>query len=217
MRFFFLFLVFSIQVAAQDTIFTKTQEPLLVRVLEISKIEVSYKNFYNPDGVIYKIGNSQILKIVYENGKEESRFQLAQKTDANPIVTLNNQQFVIEGHHISINNKDISCKETFKIMLKRDAHLNSDELNNCLLNAESKKNGQLGFIIVSPLCFVGGVYFGYKHAKNYYYGKQSITEGKEIFLTGAALAVITATTALIYKSLKNKQIRKAAFLYNQEL
>ena len=217
MKFFPIFFLFSLQVAAQDTIFTKTQEPLLVRVLEISKIEVSYKNFYNPDGIIYKIGNSEIVKIIYENGKEESRFQLTQKTDANPVVTLNSQQFVIEGHHISINNTDISYREAFKIMLKRDAHLNSDALNDCLLNAEGKKNGQLGFIIVSPLCFIGGVYFGYKHAKNYYYGKQSITEGKEIFLTGAALAVITATTALIYKSLKNKQIRKAALLYNQEL
>ena len=217
MRYFLLFLVCSLQIVAQDTIFTKTQDPLLVRVLEISKIEVSYKNFYNPDGIIYKIGNSQIVKIVYENGKEESRFQLTQKTDANPIVTRNNQQFVIEDYHISLNNKDISYLEAFKIMLKRDAQINSDALNDCLLNAESKKNGQLGFIIVSPLCFVGGVYFGYRHAKNYYYGQRSITEGKDIFLTGAALAVITATTALIYKSFKNKQIRRAALLYNQEL
>lgn len=139
MKYFFFFLVFSIQLAAQDTIFTKTQESLLVRVLEISKIEVSYKNFYNPDGVIYKIGNSQIVKIIYENGKEESRFQLTQKTDANPVVTLNSQQFVIEGHHISMNSIDISYKEAFKMMLKRDAHLNSDALNDCLLNAEGKK------------------------------------------------------------------------------
>jgi hypothetical protein len=153
MKYLFLFFAISLQVAAQDTIFTKTQDPLLVRVLEISKIEVSYKNFYNPDGVIYKIGNAQIVKIVYENGKQESRFQLTQKTDANPVVTLNSQQFMIEGHHISMNNKDLSYKEAFKMMLKRDAHLNSDALNDCLLNAESKKNGQLGFIIVSPICF----------------------------------------------------------------
>lgn len=217
MRFLLIFLVCSVQVFSQDTIFTKTKNPLLVRVLEISKIEVSYKNFYNPDGIIYKIGNSQIVKIIYENGKEESQFQIIQKTDANPLGTFNSQQFVLENNHIALNNKDISHKVAFKIMLKRDPQRNSDLLNDCLLSAESKKNAQLGFMITSPICFIGGVYFGYKQAKNYYYGKQSIEQGKAIFLTGAGLAVLTVATALIYKSLKNKQIRKAALLYNQEL
>ena len=206
-----------IQLSAQDTIFTKSKEPLLVRVLEISKVEVRYKNFYNPDGIIYKIDNSTIVKIVYENGKVESRFQLAQKTEANPTNSLIEQRFVIEGNDIALNNKDISYKMAFNIMLKRDPQINSDGLNERLLSAESKKNAQLGFIIVSPLCFIGGTYFGYKTAKNYYYGKQSIANGKAIFLTGLGLAVVTAATSLIFKSLKNKQIRKAALLYNQEL
>ena len=214
---FSIVLCVSNQLSAQDTIFTKSQEPFLVRVLEISKSEVSYKNFYNPDGIIYKIDNSTIVKIVYENGKEESRFQLAQKTEANPTNSLIEQRFVIEDNSIALNNKDISYKMAFKIMLKRDPQLNSDGLNERLLSAESKKNVQVGFIIISPICFIGGTYFGYKTAKNYYYGKQSIANGKAIFLTGLGLAVVTAATSLIFKSLKNKQIRKAALLYNQEL
>ncbi len=207
----------SIQLKAQDTIFSKSINPLLVRVLEISKSEVSYKVFYNPDGIIYKIDNSKIIKIVYENGIEESRFQLAQKTNAYASDALSEQRFVFEDNYLALNNKYISYKAAFKLMLKRDPQLNSDGLNERLLKAESKKNAQLGFMIVSPLCFIGGTYFGYKTAKNYYYGKQSIANGKAIFLTGLGLAVFSVATSLIFKSLKNKQIRKAAVLYNQEL
>ena len=77
----FLFILFfsltDLFLFSQDTIFTNTSQTLLVRVLEISSTEVTYKNFYNPDGIIRKLENEKILRIVYENGKEESRFQRA--------------------------------------------------------------------------------------------------------------------------------------------
>lgn len=210
--FIILFFVFIYGVVkSQDTIFIKSAEPLLVRVLEISKSEVSYKNFFNPDGVIHKINNQQIIRIVYENGKEESLFELSQKTDAKSTQPFYNK-FIIESKHLSYNNQDITHSEAFKLMLKRDPKINSDELNTILLNAEGKKNGQIGFIITGPICFLGGAYL----ARRNYYGPSDKLRAQAFILSGLSLFVVSEATALIFKSLKNKQIRKAALLYNME-
>ncbi len=212
-----LFLIVTVLVCftaeAQDTIFTKSTEPLLVRVLEISKTEVSYKFYFNPDGVIHKIANSQIEKIVYENGKIESRFQLIQKTEGNVTSKFKPGMFIIEDNHISIDNRDITHKEAFKIMLKRDPQVNTDELNMLLLNAEGKRNAQIGFTIAGPVCLVGGLYMGRRN----YYGPADKPKLKAFVLTGLSLFVVSEITALIYKSVKNKQIRKAALLYDKEV
>jgi hypothetical protein len=196
---------------AQDTIFIKSSQPLLVRVLEISKNDVTYKNFYNPDGVIRKISNEQIIRIVYENGKTESLFELSQKTDANVTQPFYNQ-FISEDQHLSYNHQDITHAAAFKLMLKRDPKINSDELNAALLNAEGKKNGQIGFVITGPICFLGSVYL----ARRNYYGPSDKLKAKTFLLSGLSFFAVSEVTALIYKSLKNKQIRKAALLYNIE-
>lgn len=208
---FFVFLLPGFIVSAQDTIFVNAQEPLLVRVLEISGTEVSYKNFYNPDGVIRKINNEQIVKIVYENGKTESRFQLKQKTMGSISPS---ELFVIEGKHIAINNKDITHKEAFKIMLKKDPQTNSEELNGALVDAESKRNGQIAFNIMAPTSVVAGIYFARQHRYNVSTEK---LKAKVYFISGLSACVISIVTAQIYKSIKNKHIRKAALLYNNEI
>lgn len=197
---------------AQDSLFIKESEPLLVRVLEISKLEVSYKFYFNPDGVIHKVANSQVEKIVYENGVVESRFQLAQKTSA-AMKGYTPGAFIIEDKHISIDNRDIAHKEAFKIMLKRDPQVNSNELNNLLLNAEGKRNAQIGFTIAGPILCVGSAYLGIRR----YYGPSDKQTLRNFMLTGLGLLVASEVTAVIYKSLKNKQIRKAARLYNKEI
>ncbi len=196
---------------AQDTIFVKSSDPLLVRVLEISKIEVSYKNFFNPDGVIHKISNEQIVRIVYENGKTESLFELSQKTDAKVTQPFYNK-FIIENKHLSYNNQDITHAAAFKMMLKKDPQTNSDELNATLLNAESKKNGQVGFIIAGPVFLFGGAYL----ARRNYYGPSDKLKAQTFILSGLGLCIASEITGLVYKSLKNKQIRKAALLSNME-
>lgn len=205
------FLLFSSCLFAQDTIFTIKSESLLVRVLEISKTDVTYKNFYNPDGVIRKLNNNQIVKIVYENGKEESKFQLKQKTAG---ITSPLNLFVVEGKHIALNNIDISHKAAFKIMLKKDPQTNSDELNESLINAESKRNGQIAFNILAPVGFVGGIFLARQHRYN---DPKEQMKARNYFLTGVSVCVISIVTAQIYKSIKNKHIRKAALIYNNEI
>ncbi len=207
-----MFVSLSSYVFSQDTIFVKNRESLLVRVLEISKTEVSYKIFYNPDGIIYKLKNEDIQRIIYENGKEESRFQIAQKTNANPQA-VTPPLFIIEENHISYNNADILHKDALKIMMKRNPQSNSDELNEALLKVEGKKNGQIAFTILAPVCVVGGLYF----ARRTYYGPADQFKAKAIILSGVGLGITSFITAQIYKSVKNKHIRKAALLYNKEI
>jgi hypothetical protein len=201
----------SISAFAQDTIFTNTSQPLLVRVLEITKTEVTYKNFYNPDGIIRSLSNEQIVKIIYENGKEESKFQLKQKTSG---ATSPLNLFVVDGKHIAINNADISHKAAYKIMMKRDVQLNSEELNGALVDADSKRNGQIAFNIIAPVSAVGGVYFARQHRYNDPRQKMIL---RTFLISGFSVCVVSIVTAQIYKSIKNKHIRKAALLYNTDI
>ncbi len=193
---------------SQDTIVLKTQETLFVRVLEISSTEVRYKNFFNPDGVIRVLSYNEIESITYENGKKESKFLSQSKNQLNTVPF-----FIIENKHISLRNKDLTHKEAFKMMLKKDPQTNSEELNGFLINAESKKNGQLGFTILSPVFIVGGFYI----AKRNYYGPKDLPKFKTILLSGLGLGVCSFITAQVYKNLKNKSIRKAAEAYNNDL
>jgi hypothetical protein len=182
-----------------------------VRVLEISSTDVTYKNFYNPDGIIRKLNNEQIAKIVYENGKEESRFQLKQKTTgAKPFSEL----FVVEGKHIALNNIDITHKAAYKIMMKKDPQTNSDELNEALIMADSKRNGQIAFNIIAPTTAIAGIYFARQHRYN---DPKERLKAKTYFISGLSACVVSIITAQIYKSIKNKYIRKSALLYNTNI
>lgn len=212
-KFLFILLFFLTDsfLFSQDTIFTITSQPLLVRVLEISSTEVTYKNFYNPDGIIRKLENEKILRIVYENGKEESRFQLKQMTSGSkPVSDL----FVVEGKHIARGNIDITHKDAYKIMMKKDPYTNSEELNTALINADNKRNGQIAFNILAPVSAAGGFYFALQHRYN---DPQQKLIAKTFLISGASVCVISIITAQIYKSIKNKHIRKAAILFNNEL
>lgn len=206
-----LFLFSVICCNAQDSIFTNNRSILLVRVLEVSETEVSYKNFYNPDGIIRKIKSNEILKIVYENGKTESLFQLQQKTTG---AVLRSQLFVVDGKHIALNNIDITHKEALKLMLKKDPQTNSEELNGALVDAESKKNGQIAFNILAPTSAVGGIYFARQHRYN---NPTEKLKAKVYFISGLTVCAISIITAQVYKAIKNKHIRRAALLYNTDM
>lgn len=195
---------------AQDTIWTVSQKTLLVRVLEISDKEVRYKNFYNPDGVIRTINNSEVLKIVYESGTEEARFK---RNETGLPATSRPEKFVIEGRHLVYKNEDVTPKMAFKIMMQRDPKYNSDDLNNMLVNVQGNKTGQVAFIIAAPVCLVGAALL----ARNNTYGPNDYPKARKILLTGVGLSAGCFITSMIYRSIKNKHIRQAAKLYNDEL
>lgn len=195
---------------AQDTIWTVSQNTLLVRVLEISDKDVRYKNFYNPDGVIRTISNTEVVRIVYENGKEEARFK---RSETGMPAASKPEKFVIEGRHLVYKDSDIKPKMAFKIMMQRDPKNNSDELNNMLVNGQGNKTGQVAFIVAAPVCLLGSLLL----ARNNTYGPDDYPKARKILLTGVSLSAGCFITSMIYKSIKNKHIRQAAALYNNEL
>jgi hypothetical protein len=205
----YLFFAFCVQ--AQDTIFIASSQPLLVRVLEISAAEVTYKNFFNPDGVIRTLRHEQIEKIVYENGKTESRYEIKEKTVG---AVKPSQLFVVEGKHIAFNNSDITHKEALKIMLQKDPQTNQEELNGALVDAESKRNGQIAFNMLAPVSAVGGIYFARRHRYN---DPREKLIARTFIISGLSVCVVSVIAAQIYKSIKNQHIRRAALLYNTEL
>ena len=206
-----LFILSSLSYKAQDTIFTSVPETLLVRVLEISSTNITYKSFYNPDGIIRTLANDQIFKICYENGKLESIFQLKQKTmGAKPFSEL----FIVEGHHIALNNIDITHMTAYKIMMRKDPQTNSEELNAALILSDSRRNGQITFNIIAPTSVVAGIYLARQHRYN---DPKERLKARTYFLGGLSACVVSIITAQIYKSLKNKHIRKAALLFNADV
>lgn len=65
-------LVGVIQSMAQDKIYKKDGAVLETKVVEVGTTEIKYKAFANLSGPIYTIAKASILKIVYENGTEET-------------------------------------------------------------------------------------------------------------------------------------------------
>lgn len=56
---------------AQDTIILKNGKELSSKILEITSAEISYKNWSNIDGPIYRVKKAEISMIKYENGTSE--------------------------------------------------------------------------------------------------------------------------------------------------
>ena len=203
-----VFCLVNLHCFSQDTIILKSQNRLFVRVLEISSTEVRYKNFFNPDGVIRVLNYSEIESITYENGKKETKFLISNKNQTSVVPF-----FIIDNKHISLRNRELTHKEAFNMMLKKDPQTNSEELNGLLIKAESNKNGQIGFTISSPVFIVGGFYI----AKRNYYGPKDLPKFKTILLSGLSFGICSFIASKVYKSLKNKNIRKAAEVYNNDL
>lgn len=59
-------------ILAQDIIFKKNGEVIEGKVLEISETSIKYNKKENPNGPMYSINKSDVLKIKYENGKVDT-------------------------------------------------------------------------------------------------------------------------------------------------
>ena len=53
---------------AQDIIHTYDSAPIKAKILEIGDDYMYYKTWDNPDGPLYNISLSRVVKIVFENG-----------------------------------------------------------------------------------------------------------------------------------------------------
>ena len=65
------FISFAFPSIAQDTIYTRTNQQIIAKVLEIGTKEVRYKRWDLPSGPDYVLPKNDILKIVLSNGEVE--------------------------------------------------------------------------------------------------------------------------------------------------
>ena len=67
-----IFLLASINVAAQDVVVKKDGSTILAKVLEVNQDNIKYKKFSNPNGPTYAIGLSDVMAVNYENGDKDN-------------------------------------------------------------------------------------------------------------------------------------------------
>lgn len=63
-----IFLLASISVSAQDTLYKTNHEKVIVKVQQVGPNEIIYKRYNAPDGPVYLISPSEVIKIVYIDG-----------------------------------------------------------------------------------------------------------------------------------------------------
>ncbi len=78
-----LLLVTSFTAWCQDKIYKRDGSTMKVIVKEVGTKNVTYKKYDNPDGPLYTVQNSEIEKIVYQNGSEDT-FDIADDADRRP-------------------------------------------------------------------------------------------------------------------------------------
>lgn len=64
-------LLFTVYCFSQDIIYKKDNTKIEAKILEINQSEVRYKMFTNPDGPLYIMYKSDVVKIEYPNGQVE--------------------------------------------------------------------------------------------------------------------------------------------------
>ncbi len=74
--------------SSQDVIVTKNSKKIEAKVLEINVDNIKYKNFDNLDGAIYMLPKSDIVTIVYQNGRVETFGAAAPTTSTTVPVSV---------------------------------------------------------------------------------------------------------------------------------
>ena len=64
-------LTISTSVSAQDIIITKTGERIEAKIIEINDVEIKYREYIDPDGIIFTMARGKIREIRYETGRRE--------------------------------------------------------------------------------------------------------------------------------------------------
>ena len=73
---------------AQDIIHTYDSAPIKAKILEIGDDYMYYKTWDNPNGPLYNMSLSRVMKIVFENGSTSMRIPLSALRRATAICAL---------------------------------------------------------------------------------------------------------------------------------
>lgn len=200
---------------AQDTIFFKTNEKLVVFVKEVSQTEIQYKKVELPDGPMYIASKNDIAKIVYKNGYTET---IVTAAVAAPVVTQQAQDFTVlhEGAP-TVNNEKITYQDSKKryYYLSNLANTHPDVNKRPLLlkSVKSIRNLKAGQdvtrtvgIVFGALTIATGAIYGIINRINTNNGINSGSEFVKVPVASGSLAlVMVASSVVFHVSLKKKR------------
>lgn len=133
-----LCLLFSFAGKAQDTIFFKSKQKLVVLVKEVSQTEIQYKKLELADGPMYIVAKNDIEKIVYKNGFSDVFKQAPEEPKAT-------ESFVVyKSEEDNLNHEKITYNDAkgkyYRLVNLVDRHPDVKRRDNLRLDAKALKN-----------------------------------------------------------------------------
>lgn len=134
----FLCLLFSCIGSAQDTIFFKSKQKLIVIVKEVSPTEVQYKKLEMPDGPMYIVAKKDIEKIIYKNGFADVFKQAAEESkDSESFVVYKSTEDNLNYEKITYND---AKGKYYRLVSLADRHPDIKRRDDLKLYAKNMRN-----------------------------------------------------------------------------
>ncbi len=97
------FIFSGITLFSQDTLFLKNGDKKVIKLVEVTPIEIKYKRGDNTDGPTYILDRREIVKVKYANGEEEQLGAATAKVTEPQVVKSNNSG----NRLLTIRDKDV--------------------------------------------------------------------------------------------------------------
>jgi hypothetical protein len=154
---------FSLTGLAQDTLFFKDKQKLVVHVKEISQAEIQYKKIDLPDGPMYIVSKNDIEKIIFKNG-------YAEVFKPEPVQAVE-QTLTVYNNVVNINTEKIVYNDTKKryytLVNLIDRHPDPSRKNKLMSSAAELRGlkrhqdgTRTGAIIFGGVAVAGGLLCG---------------------------------------------------------
>lgn len=213
---------------AQDTIFMRSGEKIIAKIIELNTREVKYKKFDFQDGPLYVVSKTDIFKIAYVNGMTENL------EDENAIVQTNDYSKPKKNEaNTSITTRKNLLDNPIEIIGNRyylNYYLSIPEVNRLLL---AKKNKEITTIVLATKKQMVSYYIlvwtpiplgvaGYTLLNLASYGSSNysstLTSLNPDYLAGALLCATGAIALRVFATMKKRKInlqrQKAVQIYN---
>ncbi|MBC7695772.1 MAG: hypothetical protein H7141_10030 [Burkholderiales bacterium] len=208
--------LFSLVGQAQDTLFLKDKQKLIVQVKEVSQTEIQFKKMDLLDGPMYITSKNDVEKIIYKNGYTE-----VIKSEVPPV---NQQSFTVYNNVVDINTEKINYADTKKrygsFVSLIDRHPDPSRRDQLMRSANEirglkrhQDGTRTGAIIFGGVAIGGALLYSAVSSLSYQSNVDPIFAGPPVIFGALGLALGAASIA-INVNLRKKR-HEFVNLYNQ--
>lgn len=190
---FLLLVLFGISTSTlcQDIIFNKQHEKIEANVIEVTPDLIKYKRFDNPQGPVYTIMKSDVVRIEYKNGTTDEFSNRGNRQDLNEPLSYRNGFWglvILQGQQ-KLSSQNI--KELYK----------TDKEALSLYNSGKSMN-TVGLVIGIPSSLVFGWELG------------NVLAGGDVNTAAMILGGTGFVTSIIIGAVGDSKIKKSIQIYN---